>query len=311
MNKKLIFRILGAISSALIIVSLFIPFVSVSGYTQCLWDAYSNSGTIYLPIMIIVFGAIGLLVFSLNIKIEIAYSTTGALLFYLISETISFIDQDMMKSLSVGYYCLVIGTILTGVMAFLNNLKTKEKVVTNISQPENPVSIITQIDTLYSNQNENMPIQPQPVQPISNIVQPIPEVAMQSQPVQPIPEVAMQPQPVQPVPEVAMQPQLINNAGNVNANPVVAEFSSLPISEPINSGVENIPNNNEQELLGQSLNPVINEFNISPNMVLPQEPVKQEPKVEPSTNNNLDIFNKNIVKMFFFNNPLFFLKNII
>ena len=117
MKNKLIFRILGALASALIIVSVFIPFVSVSGYTQSLWDAYKVSEALYLPIMIIVFGGVGVLFFSINIKTEFAYSTSGALLFYTITETVSFVNQDMLDSLGIGYDCFVIGTILTPTIA--------------------------------------------------------------------------------------------------------------------------------------------------------------------------------------------------
>ena len=326
MNKKLIFRILGAVSSALIIVSIFIPFISVSGYSQSLWEAYSNTNTLYLPIMIIVFGAIGVLFFSLNIKTEIAYSTAGALLFYLISETVSFIDQDMMKTLSVGYYCLVIGTILTGIMAFLSNLKTKQKIVNTVNQPENPVSIISQIDALYNNPNET---QQQPIQPIPNMpmqvqsVGPIPEMPMQVQPAEPIPEMPAQVQSVGPIPEMPAQVQSVgpipempaqvqpaesipempmqvqpaepipempaielnttNDNINNSLNPVVAEFSNSIYNE-------NPVSIEQNDVLSQTSNPVINEFNLVSNTVLPEAPVKVEPKVE-TTSNNLDIFN--------------------
>lgn len=317
MNKKLIFRILGAVSSALIIVSIFIPFISVSGYSQSLWDAYSKTNALYLPIMIIVFGSIGVLFFSLNIKTEIAYSTAGALLFYLISETISFIDQDMIKTLSVGYYCLVIGTILTGIMAFLCNLRSKSKVVNSVSQQEKPASIITQIDALYNNPVENMSVQsqvvdqglnmPMPVQPIQPIptmpvqpVSPVPEIPVQPQPMEPIPEVQVQSQSVESVPEIPTpQPSPVPSAlenpmnsmnSNINSglNPVVAEFSSpmpaVPTMEP------QIPIQ-QQENLSQSSNPVTSEFNTVSNTVLPDTSVKEEIKVDNASTNNLDIFN--------------------
>ena len=269
MNKKLIFRILGAVSSALIIVSIFIPFISVSGYSQSLWEAYSNTNALYLPIMIIVFGLIGVLFFSLNVKTEIAYSTAGALLFYLITETISFIDQDMMKTLSVGYYCLAIGTLLTAVMAFLCNLKFKQKGVNKVEQPENPVEIITQMDTLYGNESQNIPLQP------------IPDISMQAQPASPIPDMSVQAQPVVPILDMS-------NNMNDSLNPVVAEFS-VPISTEqtnvVSSPIE------QTNVLDQTSNPVVNEFNSTKNTVFPDAPVKVEPKVENTTSNNLDIFN--------------------
>ena len=97
MKNKLVFRILGALSSALIIASVFIPFVSVTGYSQSLWQTHSAVGTIYLPIMIIVFGVIGVLVFSTGFKTELAYASAGGLLFFLIMQTIPVIDQNLFK----------------------------------------------------------------------------------------------------------------------------------------------------------------------------------------------------------------------
>ena len=125
MNKKLILRILGAIFSALIIVGVFVPFVSVTGYTQSLWGVYSSVNTLYLPIMLIVFGAIGVIFFSLNFKTEFAYMSTGAVLFFVVMQTIDVLDQGTFSTLSVGYYFLAIGAIATGVIAFLSNLKIK------------------------------------------------------------------------------------------------------------------------------------------------------------------------------------------
>ena len=67
MKNRLVFRIIGALASALIIVSVFIPFISTTGFTQSLWEANKLINALYLPIMIIVFGSIGVLVFSTNI----------------------------------------------------------------------------------------------------------------------------------------------------------------------------------------------------------------------------------------------------
>ena len=68
MNKKLIFKLLGAISSGLIIVSVFVPFVASNGYTQSLWESYSSLNQLYLPIVLLVIGISGVIFLSLNIK---------------------------------------------------------------------------------------------------------------------------------------------------------------------------------------------------------------------------------------------------
>ena len=124
MKNKLVFRILGALSSALIIVSVFVPFVDVDGYSPSLWQ--SNSETLYFPILIIAFGVLGILLFCINKKTEFAYSATGAILFFIITETVRVIGEEAFRSLGAGYYFLIIGAILTTIMTFLLNLKSNQ-----------------------------------------------------------------------------------------------------------------------------------------------------------------------------------------
>ena len=127
MKKNILFRIFGALASALIIVSVFVPFVNVTGYSPSLWETFEITNSIYLPIMIIVFGAIGVLLFSLNVKTEFAYMSTGAITFFIVMRTIDILDQGAFASLSYGYYFLIAGALLTGFMAFVTNLKSTKK----------------------------------------------------------------------------------------------------------------------------------------------------------------------------------------
>lgn len=296
MKNKLVFRILGAIASALIIVSVFVPFVSVTGFSQSLWEAHESVGTLYLPIMIIVFGAIGVIFFSINIKTELAYTSSGALLFFLIMQTIPIIDQGTFNTLSVGYYCLVVGTVLTGIMAFLCNLRTKNRVIEQPVETPKPISVLNQIDKLYDNQvsstNElqnndlNNIIQPLPTQdnslnninsiPIqNNIVEPQ-TISQQSVDANPIPSpisgnpVSLQslnnevPQPSVVQPSV-VQP-VVEQTSNVVANPVVSEFE-IPI----------------QNVNDQQSNPVLSEFSNQQSNVQTVQPVEQNIPVEQST----------------------------
>jgi len=307
MNKKLVFRMLGAVSSSLIIVSLFIPFISVSGYSQSLWQDYSKINAIYLPIMIIVFGVIGILCFSLNIKTELAYSTTGALLFYLITQTSSYINQGKFNTLTVGYYCLIIGTLLTGIMAFLSNLKTKQK-VENITKPqENLGFTLNQIDALYNNQNENMfeqvpslgidPNMPEQVQPVSSApvipepVQPVGLAPAMPESVQPVGPAPAMPEPVQPVGLAPAMPEPVQPVGLAPAMPEsvqpVGLAPAMPESvQPVGLAPTLQSTNNVEEIS----NPVINEFTSSQNTVFPQPTQNVETVVE-QPSNNLDIFN--------------------
>lgn len=286
MKNKLIFRILGALASALIIVSVFIPFVSVTGYSQSLWQAHSSVGTIYLPIMIIVFGAIGVIFFSINIKTELAYTSSGALLFFLIMQTIPIIDQGTFGTLSVGYYCLVIGTILTGIMAFLCNLKTKQKVVTKQEEEVvKEVSMIDQIDKLYNDQSVNTPNVDNNI--LDNIIQPLPvQENINTLPVENnIPTINQN--------EInnQIQPVNINNNNNFETPVSLDNLNNNVQSEPINVINEEVVENNQpiatsveenpqpiveqqsMEPVAINSNPVIQEFN--------QPVVEQAPQQNP------------------------------
>ena len=242
MKDKLIFRILGALASALIIVSVFIPFVNVTGYSFSLWGSNMETNSLYLPIMIIVFGVIGVIFFSLNIKTEFAYMSTGAITFFLVVQTIDILDQGVFNTLGIGYYCMVLGTFLTGLMAFLMNLRGKEKIknIANeaVAETQGP-SILAQIDGLYSNENNLsavQPIQPVPTVDMSQPIQPVPTVDM-NQPIEPVPTVDMS-QPIQPAPLVDMNQPIVPleppQALSVpQVNPVIEQFSQPSFTSPV------------------------------------------------------------------------------
>lgn len=262
MNNKLIFRILGALASALIIVSVFVPYLSVNGNGMNLWDSYQIVNSLYLPIMIIVFGGIGVIFFSLNIKTEFAYMSAGAMLFFLVMQTIVYMDT--FNSLNLGYYFQAIGTVVTGAMAFLCNLRPK-----TIQQPMKPVenntesSMLDQIDKLYN--DHQVQEQPQEIQPIS--IEPIQSVQIEPQiqteinnvePIQPVNPVLQDffQQPVQPIETVQsvepIQPEINNVEPMQPVNPVLQQFTN-PTASTQNNNVQNM-NNNGVDIFGQPIN---------------------------------------------------------
>ena len=314
MNKNLIFRILGALASALIVVSVFVPFVSVKGYTSSLWQTYEISNALYLPIIIIVFGTIGVVFFSLNVKTEFAYMSTGAVAFFVIMQTMDIVNQGVFNTLSIGYYFLVIGALLTGIMAFLLNLKHKntDNVETiNNYNPEKE-NILNQMGGLYNNQTTPDTITPippvdnvvEPIQPINSVpiapVQPLetPEPQMintvavdeiPERPIANIPEV--QPRIVNPVvqdfeantqPSIAEVPQQpINPVIQEFSNPVISQFDGNQFTQPkIDHPIEptTLQQTNSVPInTQQSVNPVIQEFTNSDSSMINQ-------------NSNVDIF---------------------
>ena len=308
MKNRLVFRILGALSSALIIVSVFIPFVSVTGYSQSLWQSNTVLKTLYLPIMIIVFGAIGVLAFAINVKTELAYASSGALLFYLITQTIPVINQKLFNTFGVGYYCLVVGTILTGVMAFICNLRVKKKNVETDKVQETTleqVSVIDQIDKLYNDQTPTSSLAEE------EIIQPI---SFQSLPIEPIQQ--LQPlQSLQPLESVqnTMEPSVqsiesnigfqddlsINNSIESNVNMELSAPKIEVKQEENSSNLNEITSNFNVNLEDinkptSSSNPVMAEFGVSEltneSVLAPSNPVTAEfatPDEPVSTSSNL------------------------
>ena len=281
MNNKLFFRILGALASALIVVSVFIPFISVTGYSTSIWDSNELTNSLYLPIMIIAFGVIGVIFFSLNIKTEFAYMSTGAIIFFLVMQTIDILDQGAFNALGIGYYLLILGTLLTGLMAFLTNLKPKKK-IQEISPvlTNNQPTMVDQIDKLYNDQaipqNEISPIQPItnviepiPVQPIDNIqsrkIEPIVEAQVSNDTIEQSVEQVPNADPVAPIPVVEIQQQVIQQP----VNPVLKEFSNSVLTN-IATQDFSIPEVKEQPVVQERYatqpnvspqpNPVVNEF---------------------------------------------------
>ncbi len=254
MKNKLVFRILGALASALIIVSVFVPFVSVTGYSPSLWETYELTNSLYLPIMIIVFGSIGIIFFALNIKTEFAYMSVGAIAFFVVMQTIEILDQGVFNTLSIGYYFLVIGAFLTGLMAFLTNLKSKKRaqVVEDVKKEE--PSMLDQIDKLYNEQTANQN-EISPIQPVDNVVQPLP--------IQPIENVV----PIQPVGPVVGQ-----MVQETSVNPLVQ--NTVTVQEPV---VEQVQVPNEQ----LPSNPVLQEFDMPSNVSTNQQPVVEVPVSQP------------------------------
>ena len=257
MNKKLVFRVLGALSSALIIASMFIPFISVEGYSVSLWEQNSTLNSLYIPIMIIVFGAIGVITFALGVKTELAYMSTGAVTFYIVMQLLNVLGNNTFNTLGIAFYTLVIGTFLTWLMAFLTNLKkksSKEEIV--VSETTEEESALSQIDKLY---NEQATPEVEPIQPVDSVVTPI-----QPLPVENKEEVVSH----EEMPSVtddltANEPLMVNPLVNEapRPNPVVDEFR-MPVKPQAVQPETPRPN------------PVVDEFRmpVEPQAVQPEAP---------------------------------------
>lgn len=267
MKNKLFFRIIAAFSSSLIILSVFMPFTNIENIS--LWDIYNNSNMLYMPIMIIIFGSIGLIFFLLNVKTEFGYATSGAMIFFTVMQLVQAIVNDTVATLGIGFYFVAIGGILTGFMAFLCNLKSKEK-TDNIQSPNmsqgNSQNIIKQFvndseNIQYENQEElsNTRVLSQNTEMKQSISQPSSIQQTENQDVQ------IEPTINQAIPEVS-QPYVDSfetmSDSSTSFNQPIPEISE--VSEPAINGLklsnmgeqanENTINNNPEILPNRDFN---------------------------------------------------------
>lgn len=262
MSKNLIFRILGALSSALIIISVFVPFIS----SYSLWETYNLTNSLYLPILIIIFGVIGSLFFSLGVKTEFAYMSTGATMFFLVCQTIEIID---FKMFNIGYYFLLIGSLLTGIMAFLTNLKSKTSEIRSIETPlpESPVSNKNDVLSNFESESLNQVIDPI-IEPIKIPEIPIQEndsVSLSSMPISGVSENPVSSIPIQTIDinKTVSQSTHVDPVEQFNGQVTSMSFPQFNIDKPVGSFNSQIHDSIPEVPIVEP-NPVVKEF-ISPN----------------------------------------------
>ena len=163
MKNNIVFRIIGAFASSLIILSIFMAFTNIESIS--LWDIYNNSKMLYMPIMIIVFGCIGVIFFSLNIKTEFAYATSGAMIFFSVTQLVQAIINNTVSTLGLGFYFVAVGGIMVGLMAFLCNIKHNNKVLSNETMPN------TNSNEIYNSEIVNLKLENNNEE--KNIIKPI------------------------------------------------------------------------------------------------------------------------------------------
>ena len=317
MNNRILFRVLGAFFAALIIVAVFVPYVSVTGYSYSLLTYLKGSQ--YLPIMIVVFGAIAVLLFALGTKTEFTYASVGAVVFFLVNQTIEILNQGSFGSLGMGYYLLIAGTLGTCIMTFLYNMKSKNEHKDVVAFEESQPSMLNQIDNLYNGQlNSDSQVQVNTIQPVEQVnegpmpvispVQPVEQPIPVMSPVQPVEQVnegpipvispvqpAEQPipvispiQPVEQVTEVKSDEQPVSTiTDSVNyefkpVNPVLEQFREASNLEPIQPVEQPIPVISPVQPVEQPtpvINPTVEEFT---------QP--QATSMQPTNDSNTNIF---------------------
>lgn len=165
MKKDNIFSIVAMGCGLLIILSVFLPYVSYFGASISLWKAENPVRILYILLSLLVIA-----VYLINKKTELSYLSVGFTLFNSISDMIS---MDGLDGLSIAFYLILLSSIAIGVMTFLYeeknatalinlSVKVNKPMVNNYQQQQVVQQPIQQ--PMMSNQSLEQPTQP--VQPI-------------------------------------------------------------------------------------------------------------------------------------------------
>lgn len=124
-------NILGIIIMAfglLLIVSVFLPYANQFSVTSSLWNVLSSSRLIYMFL-----GVFVIVLYLFNKKTELAYLATGYGFFHSIS---IIIEKAGFAGLSIGFYLILISSIVIGVLTLLYNEKKADALIGSLEQDD-------------------------------------------------------------------------------------------------------------------------------------------------------------------------------
>lgn len=223
MNKKMIFKILGIVGGVFVVLSLFLPYVKSGSFSQSLWQIYLDNKQIYLAIVIIIFGLLPVVLYAIDKKKEYSYMSVGALLFFVSSQLVNAISSGTFKTLSLGFYFMLVGTILITVITFISEKSSKvKKLEEQIAPISNNISNPLERNGLEISTNDNNNLSP--------VVEPLQNTELQDQPA--IDD------------SMALGEEIPEYQPEDGINPVLAEFSTEPTSQetvPTTSDVTSVP----------------------------------------------------------------------
>ena len=136
MTKRKAMSIVGLSLMALLIVCLFLPFISDGDYTMSLWKLMDQNDRIEVDIILLITLIIAMLVFVLQLcgalkDAKFAYFTLGYYFLNFIDVFITMIKKDGFKYLSIGFYfgliISIISIIVVAIGGFLSNDKSGKK----------------------------------------------------------------------------------------------------------------------------------------------------------------------------------------
>ena len=105
----------------LLVLSVFLPFVSYYSTSLSLWKIEDPSRYIY-----ILLGLLVMVVYIINRKTELSYLATGYGVFTCIANMIS---NEGLDGLSIAFYLILISSLAIGVITFLYNEKSADSLI--------------------------------------------------------------------------------------------------------------------------------------------------------------------------------------
>lgn len=111
MKKDNVLSIIAMCSGLLIILSVFLPYVTLYSTSISLWESVASTRFIYIFLGCLVIG-----LYLLNIKTKMSYLTVGFAFFDSISTIIS---MNGFNDFSIGFYLILICSIVICIVTFL------------------------------------------------------------------------------------------------------------------------------------------------------------------------------------------------
>lgn len=159
MKKDNIFSIVAMGCGLLIILSVFLPYISYYGTSISLWKAENPARILYILLGLLVIG-----MYLINKKTELSYLTVGFAFFNSITDIIS---MEGFEGLSIGFYLILLSSIAIGVMTFLYDENSAIALI-NLSVSVNKPVVANQMNYNQPNMNMQQPVMNQPQQVINN-----------------------------------------------------------------------------------------------------------------------------------------------
>ena len=126
MKKDNILGIIIITFGLLLIVGVFLPYANQFSVTSSLWNILSSSRLIYIFLGIFV-----IVVYLFNKKKELAYLAAGYGFFNSIS---IIIEKGGFSGLSVGFYLILISSIVIGVLTLMYNEKKADALIDSLEE---------------------------------------------------------------------------------------------------------------------------------------------------------------------------------